>query len=67
MTDDLWSHMKSLTWGTFVYRDDANNDRSCMVKVMRPSGEENTGRDASGKYTVLCIEMGQNHEGEVYP
>ena len=60
MIDHLWVHMKSENWGTFAYKDDSDNTRSYLVKLMRPSGEENTGSGSSGKYTVTMVEMGPN-------
>lgn len=58
--DHLWVHMKAENFGTLAYRDDSDNVRSYLVKIMRPSGEEATGRDVTGRYTVLMVEMGPN-------
>lgn len=60
MMDHLWVHMKANNWGTFAYKDDSDNTRSYLVKVMRPAGTEGTGYEQSGKYSLLLIEMGPN-------
>ena len=60
MLDDIWVHMKAESWGTFAYKDDADDTRSYLVKVMRPGGEEGTGGDTTGRYSLFLIEMGPN-------
>ena len=60
MLDDIWVHMKAESWGTFAYKDDADDTRSYLVKVMRPGGEEGTGGDTTGRYSLFLVEMGPN-------
>lgn len=62
--DDLWTAIETDTLGTFALRDDStvgsSNTRSYLVKITRPEGLENTGRDESGIYKLLLVSYGDN-------
>lgn len=55
--DDLWTAVGTATLGTLSYRDDVNNTRSYLVRVLPRQGQENTGPDERGIYTLYCPEF----------
>lgn len=56
----LSAAMKATQFGTFAWRDDANNVRSCLVEVLRPEGAFETGADEGGQMTLTLMEVGPN-------
>ena len=58
---NLWAEVEASTFSTFAYRDDVDNTKSYLVKAMRPAGEENTGRNYNGMYSLFLYEITKNN------
>lgn len=63
MLDAIMAAMAADTFLTFAWQDDAGNTRSSLVKVLKFDGEENTGWQPGGTYSVSAF---GNQLGPVY-